>query len=83
MQTAIVILIVALAALYMARRFWRTRQGASCSGCGGSCGCSGGQGKAGLEPFKTANRNNPDGQAKTSCPSCNCGSQSSAGNQNS
>jgi hypothetical protein len=86
MQTAIVILILALAAMYVFRRFWRARQGESCcsgSGCGGSCGCSGGQGKTKLEPLTSANRGNVDSQLKGSCTSCGCGSREPADKQNS
>ncbi|WP_081678693.1 FeoB-associated Cys-rich membrane protein [Desulfocurvibacter africanus] len=82
MQTAIVIIILALAAMYVIWRFWRARQGASCcSGCGGSCGCS--DSKPRLEPLRSVNPSNSGGQPKGSCTSCGCGSREPADNQNS
>ncbi|MFO7595262.1 MAG: FeoB-associated Cys-rich membrane protein [Desulfocurvibacter africanus] len=84
MQTAIVILILALAATYVVWRFWRAKQGASCcSGCSGSCGCSDSQGKPRLEPLRSVNPSNSDSHPKGSCTSCNCGSREPADNQNS
>jgi len=39
MQTAIVIVIVAIAAFFITRRFYRSLKGSSASTCG--CGCNG------------------------------------------
>lgn len=61
MQTIIVIVLVILAGLYVASRFWRARKGApccsDCSGCpckGGAAGPSGpaGPGGSGLVPLE-------------------------------
>ena len=42
MQTAIVIVILAIAAVYLFRRFRRSLSGGGChcGGCSGKCGCS-------------------------------------------
>jgi hypothetical protein len=37
-QTAVVLMVVALAAIYVVRRTWRTWTAAK-DGCGGGCGC--------------------------------------------
>jgi hypothetical protein len=41
-QLAIVLVVIAAALLYLARRTWRTWAGAK-GGCGGTCGCAGGK----------------------------------------
>ena len=49
MQTAVVIILVALAVLYMANRFHRARKGsACCSDCAG-CGCQSKTGEADVD----------------------------------
>jgi FeoB-associated Cys-rich membrane protein len=39
-QLPLVLLIVAAASAYLARRAWRTWFGAKTRGCGGGCGCA-------------------------------------------
>lgn len=71
MQTLIVIVLVALAAFYVASRFWKARKGAPCcSDCAG-CPCKGdpkARAGMGLAPFDPSNAC-PDGRTvKEGCP---------------
>jgi hypothetical protein len=40
LQLAIVAMLIAVAALYIALQVWRTWAGSKKGGCGGGCGCS-------------------------------------------
>ncbi len=55
-ELLIVLAVVALAAVWLGRRYWRAaKQEGSACGCGGSCGCGGESCCSGSEPRDSLN----------------------------